>query len=192
MESPPECQTSGRLRSTRVVPPWHFSSFGGPVRALLPKNRRNVPLSASGKHRGHAAPRTASPDGAAVLVLLGVVGFPMLFDTQPRPIPVDVPIEIPDRNKAAPLVVPANAGDADATKSVVASSDRSGQQSRTGTERLTASSTLADGEELVSSSSSGSNRAAVKPNPGSTAGAAASAGTKAPETKALQPTRPRR
>ena len=27
--------------------------------------------------------------GAAVLVLVGVVGFPMLFDNQPRPIPVD-------------------------------------------------------------------------------------------------------
>ncbi|KAB2892724.1 MAG: SPOR domain-containing protein, partial [Burkholderiaceae bacterium] len=38
--------------------------------------------------------------GAAVLVLVGVVGFPLLFDTQPRPIPVDIPIEIPDRNKA--------------------------------------------------------------------------------------------
>lgn len=45
--------------------------------------------------------------GAAVLVLVGVVGFPMLFDTQPRPIPVDIPIEIPDRNQVAPLVVPA-------------------------------------------------------------------------------------
>lgn len=45
--------------------------------------------------------------GAALLVLLGVVGFPILFDTQPRPIPVDIPIEIPDRNKVAPLVVPA-------------------------------------------------------------------------------------
>lgn len=45
--------------------------------------------------------------GAAMLVLLGVVGFPILFDTQPRPIPVDIPIEIPDRNKVAPLVVPA-------------------------------------------------------------------------------------
>ncbi|GAB2532202.1 MAG: SPOR domain-containing protein [Giesbergeria sp.] len=44
--------------------------------------------------------------GAAVLVLLGVVGFPILFDTQPRPIQVDIPIEIPDRNKAVPLVVP--------------------------------------------------------------------------------------
>lgn len=44
--------------------------------------------------------------GAAVLVLLGVVGLPKLFDTQPRPIPVNTPIEIPDRNKVAPLVVP--------------------------------------------------------------------------------------
>lgn len=43
--------------------------------------------------------------GATVLVLAGVVGFPLLFDTQPRPIPVDIPIEIPDRNKAAPLPV---------------------------------------------------------------------------------------
>ena len=47
--------------------------------------------------------------GAAMLVLLGVVGFPILFDTQPRPIPVDITIEIPDRNKVAPLVVPAAA-----------------------------------------------------------------------------------
>jgi DedD protein len=44
--------------------------------------------------------------GAAVLVLVGVVGFPLLFDTQPRPIAVDIPIEIPDRNKAKPLPAP--------------------------------------------------------------------------------------
>lgn len=45
--------------------------------------------------------------GAAVLVLLGVIGFPLLFDTQPRPVSSDIPIEIPDRTKAKPLVVPA-------------------------------------------------------------------------------------
>ena len=45
--------------------------------------------------------------GAGVLVLLGVIGFPLLFDTQPRPIAVDIPIEIPDRNKAKPLPAPA-------------------------------------------------------------------------------------
>src|SRR3954454_20923208 len=41
--------------------------------------------------------------GAGVLVLAGVVGFPLLFDTQPRPVAVDIPIEIPDRNKVQPL-----------------------------------------------------------------------------------------
>lgn len=44
--------------------------------------------------------------GATVLVAIGVVVFPLLFDTQPRPIPVDIPITIPDRNKVAPLPVP--------------------------------------------------------------------------------------
>ena len=45
--------------------------------------------------------------GAAVLVLAGVIGFPLLFDNQPRPIAVDIPIESPDKNKVKPLVVPA-------------------------------------------------------------------------------------
>jgi len=43
--------------------------------------------------------------GATVLLLIGVIGFPLLFETQPRPIPVDLPIEIPARN--APGVVDA-------------------------------------------------------------------------------------
>lgn len=45
--------------------------------------------------------------GTAVLVLAGVVGFPLLFDTQPRPIAVDIPIEIPGKNTVKPLVMPA-------------------------------------------------------------------------------------
>lgn len=44
--------------------------------------------------------------GAAVLVLLGVIGFPLLFDSQPRPIAVDIPIEIPDKAKVRPLGTP--------------------------------------------------------------------------------------
>src|SRR5205085_11362909 len=47
--------------------------------------------------------------GASVLVLIAVIGFPLLFDTQPRPISVDIPIEIPDRNKVKPLPMPAPA-----------------------------------------------------------------------------------
>ena len=43
--------------------------------------------------------------GAVVLVLLAVVGFPLMFDTQPRPVAVDTPILIPDRPSNAPLKV---------------------------------------------------------------------------------------
>jgi DedD protein len=45
--------------------------------------------------------------GAMVLLGLGVIAFPLLFETQPRPIPVDIPIVIPPREGAAPLALPA-------------------------------------------------------------------------------------
>jgi DedD protein len=51
--------------------------------------------------------------GAAALVLIGVIGFPLLFDSQPRPIDVDIVINIPEKNKVTPLA---------ATPSVVAAS----------------------------------------------------------------------
>ena len=41
--------------------------------------------------------------GAAMLVLAAVVGFPLLFDNQPRPTAVDIPIDIPDKAKVKPL-----------------------------------------------------------------------------------------
>jgi DedD protein len=44
--------------------------------------------------------------GSVVLVLAGVVGFPLLFDSQPRPVAVDIPIEIPDKAKVKPLGQP--------------------------------------------------------------------------------------
>ena len=47
--------------------------------------------------------------GVAVLVLAAVVVFPLLFDTQPRPVPVDMPIEIPSRKVSKPLQVDAPA-----------------------------------------------------------------------------------
>ena len=48
--------------------------------------------------------------GSVVLVLAAVIGFPLLFDTQPRPVSVDTPIVIPERSAppvATPAVVPA-------------------------------------------------------------------------------------
>jgi DedD protein len=48
--------------------------------------------------------------GATVLLLIGVIGFPLLFETQPRPIPVDLPIEIPARNAPGIVDAAAHAG----------------------------------------------------------------------------------
>jgi DedD protein len=45
--------------------------------------------------------------GAMVLLGVGVIAFPLLFETQPRPIAVDIPIVIPPRDGAAPLALPA-------------------------------------------------------------------------------------
>lgn len=44
--------------------------------------------------------------GAVVLVGVGIIGFPLLFETQPRPIAVDVPIDIPRKENAPPLALP--------------------------------------------------------------------------------------
>lgn len=44
--------------------------------------------------------------GAVVLVIIGIIGFPLVFETQPRPIPVDIPIEVPRKEGAPALVMP--------------------------------------------------------------------------------------
>ncbi len=44
--------------------------------------------------------------GATLLLAVGVIGFPLLFENQPRPIPVDINIEIPRKDNAPPLVLP--------------------------------------------------------------------------------------
>lgn len=54
--------------------------------------------------------------GAAVLVLAGVIGFPLVFDNQPRPIPVDLPIVIVDKDKAPPLPEPSGTAKPAATE----------------------------------------------------------------------------
>ena len=40
--------------------------------------------------------------GALVLLAAGVIGFPVLFETQPRPLPVDTPILLPQGPSARP------------------------------------------------------------------------------------------
>ncbi|MDD2546477.1 MAG: SPOR domain-containing protein [Burkholderiaceae bacterium] len=93
--------------------------------------------------------------GAAVLVLLGVVGFPLLFDTQPRPIPVDIPIEIPDRNKVAPLVVPAEPDRTPSARAeLLAAKPGASVPPRPAAGRESVQASLAEGEEVVSATRS--------------------------------------
>ena len=76
------------------------------------RKRTEEPASAPSQSESIEAMRKRAKyrlTGAAVLVLIGVVGFPILFDRQPRPIAVDTPIEIPDRNKTKPLTLPITA-----------------------------------------------------------------------------------
>jgi DedD protein len=39
--------------------------------------------------------------GALVLLVIGVLGFPVLFETQPRPLPIDTPMEVAHREAVA-------------------------------------------------------------------------------------------
>jgi len=64
-------------------------------------NTSNTPAESVDVMRRRARHRLI---GASVLVVLGVVGFPVLFDTQPRPVSVDIAVDIPDRATAKPLV----------------------------------------------------------------------------------------
>ena len=50
-----------------------------------------------------------------MLVGVGIIGFPLLFETQPRPIAVDIPIEIPARDNVPPLKLPPAKGAATET-----------------------------------------------------------------------------
>ncbi len=82
--------------------------------ALFKKKRKGAdePVAAASPTESIEAMRRRARHrliGAVVLVMAGVIGFPILFDTQPRPVAVDIPIEIPDRDKVKPLPLPAQA-----------------------------------------------------------------------------------
>ena len=81
--------------------------------------------------------------GASVLVLLGVVIFPLLFDTQPRPVAVDIPIEIPGKNSVKPLVVPAP----------VVSAAPAAEAAPSPAEKVAAAASLSPKEEIFTSKS---------------------------------------
>jgi DedD protein len=93
--------------------------------------------------------------GSGVLVLIGVVGFPLLFDTQPRPIAMDIPIEIPGKNTVKPLVLPDAANGTPAKPHSAASSAAGSSAASSGVapavaaEKVAAASSLGEREELL-------------------------------------------
>lgn len=121
-----------------------------------PANARKAPAESVEAMRRRARHRLV---GAAVLVLLGVVGFPLLFDTQPRPVSVDIPIDIPDRGKAAPLPAPATA----AGPSVVAAAPSPSVPAAAA--HAPAASGLDAGEEIVQSTPHAESRPVPAPAP---------------------------
>lgn len=77
-----------------------------PGRGSREKNPRSAAATADSVQQARTRARRRLI-GAAVLVIAGVIGFPILFESQPRPVPVDIPIEIPRKEGAPPLAMPA-------------------------------------------------------------------------------------
>jgi DedD protein len=106
--------------------------------------------------------------GAAVLVLLGVLGFPMLFDTEPRPVAGDIPIEIPARGTTPALSEPrepaaASSGEV-TTESASAEPSKSGDAAPTSS-TVTAVESLDAREEVMEPASKPSADTAAKAAP---------------------------
>ena len=100
--------------------------------------------------------------GATVLVLVGVLGFPLLFDTQPRPIAVDIPIEIPGKNSVKPLVMPAKP---EANMSAGPVGDAPAPNTAPSPEKIAAASSLSSKEEILTDKKAVAPVARVLPSP---------------------------
>jgi DedD protein len=77
------------------------SKSGPPSSASVPTGEADDAVAAA---RARARRRLI---GATVLLVVGIVGFPIIFETQPRPIAIDIPIEITRKDGLPPLTLPA-------------------------------------------------------------------------------------
>ena len=102
--------------------------------------------------------------GSVVLVLGAVVGLPLLFDSQPRPVAIDTPIVIPDRNQTSPLSATAGSAKTGAIKEGLAQ-DQVIAAGQTGAAKsaVTNSAGLDPHEEVVTKDSKAEVRQEPKP-----------------------------
>lgn len=85
--------------------------------------------------------------GAVVLLTIGVIGFPLLFESQPRPIPVDIPIDIPRPDAAPALVLPVQRREA--APALPAPADATASRSADGTDGAAAPVSRASSSEAM-------------------------------------------
>ena len=116
--------------------------------------------------------------GASVLVVLGVVGFPVVFDTQPRPVSVDIAIDIPDRATSKPLVK------TPAPKPLATTAALDPKEEVVEQKAPKATTTKPDAEVALKESSAPEVKTEPKPEAKPEAKAEVKAETKATETKA--------
>ncbi|MFC5548268.1 SPOR domain-containing protein [Massilia aerilata] len=83
--------------------------------------------------------------GAIALALAAAVGLPMLLDSQPKPLAGDIAIQIPAKDKAAPLPVPAEPSSPPAT----APAPVSAADASRGVKAVAAADSVDKGEEVL-------------------------------------------
>lgn len=114
--------------------------------------------------------------GALLLLGVGVIAFPLLFETEPRPIPVDLPIIVPSKDGAPPLAMPGGSGQVGGAGAVAGGASRPGLgASRPPLPMITESPTdPAPSPAVVAASGAASSTAAVgaPPKSGSSTGTA--------------------
>ena len=81
---------------------------------------KNVPLDSIETLRTRARQRLI---GAVVLVALGIITFTLLFDSQPRPIPVDIQITMPDKDNPGATVTSGGSASVASVASAVSAAD---------------------------------------------------------------------
>ncbi len=152
--------------------------------------RRGRPANAKASAKGAAASKTAPESvevvrkrarqrliGSAVLVLLGVIGFPLLFETQPRPVAIDIPIEIPSRTAVKPgsLIPPVlRNGQAESAQPTVAAVAAVAASTAAPSEPVPPAASLQDKEALVEAKPKAAEPVPAKAAPEATSASAPS------------------
>lgn len=103
--------------------------------------------------------------GAVALVLLGVIVFPLVFDSKPKPVPSNIALDIPSQSKAPGLAVPASAPMLPAASSVAVPSGERAAVAHAASAVAAAPAPVPPEPEVVSKPAPPPTPAAPKPSP---------------------------